>query len=193
LEKAGFRIEEIANEIVHHLKNKVSERHIRGSLDKYKNRRQSTNAKKQKEKVVAQVPPTKSLVEQPSSEVVKISNKESEVDKKIKVKDQEKPINLLGHETAISEESTKIENPITTMQDQKNLTDFGYRPPIEQKPLLPSQLQGQPIRVLIDYDELNERLAELHHKDIIFWLSGTIINGRLIDLVLERDQQMVTV
>ena len=49
IEKEGFPIEGIANEIVHQLKGRISPTHIRDNLDdKYKDRRQSDNAKKRK-------------------------------------------------------------------------------------------------------------------------------------------------
>src|SRR5262249_15577824 len=49
LEKAGFPLERIANEIVHHLKGRIYPTYIRRNLDdKHKDKCHSANAKKQK-------------------------------------------------------------------------------------------------------------------------------------------------
>jgi hypothetical protein len=55
----------------------------------------------------------------------------------------------------------------------------------------PQSSQQQDFRVLIDWDELQDKMAEVHHKDIkSFWLCGRIENGtkKLLNMVLEREQ-----
>jgi hypothetical protein len=58
----------------------------------------------------------------------------------------------------------------------------------------PHQAQQQvnkSFRILIDWDDLSEKMAEFHYKDIRnFWLCGLVDeNGRLLDITLEREQQ----
>ena len=67
------------------------------------------------------------------------------------------------------------------------------------QPIISTQQQSQSsqqIRVLIDWDELQDKMAEVHHKDIkSFWLCGRIENGtkKLLDMVLEREQPQMVV
>ncbi len=78
------------------------------------------------------------------------------------------------------------------MQDQKHLPDFGIAYPLSKQSESsiinePPQQQTPHFKVLVNYDELSEKLAELHHKDIKnFWLSGRIEDGRLVDMMLTR-------
>jgi hypothetical protein len=48
----------------------------------------------------------------------------------------------------------------------------------------------QHLRVLIDSDELSDKMAELRYKGIKnFWLCGRIENDKLFDMALEREVQ----
>jgi hypothetical protein len=128
------------------------------------------------------VPPLKA-----KSEVATVNQQESEPLRSVQVEES-----ISGNETTRSE-STKTENPEITPQ----LSEY---PIIEKSefseqrdPTIPTQQPQQPtyqeIQVLIDYHELREKLAEVHHKDIKnVWLSGRIESGtkKLIDMVLER-------
>jgi hypothetical protein len=51
----------------------------------------------------------------------------------------------------------------------------------------PQQNHAYHLRILIEWDELSDKMAELHYKDIKnFWLCGRIENGKLLDMALER-------
>jgi hypothetical protein len=60
----------------------------------------------------------------------------------------------------------------------------------KESPQPQQQSQQDHVRILIDWSELSDKMAELHYKDIKnFWLCGRIVNGKLLDIVLEREQQ----
>jgi hypothetical protein len=178
IEKEGFPIERIANEIVHQLKGRISPTHIRDNLeDRYKDRRQSSNAKKRK--VATVVLPTDQHSQQP------LAKEDLDANKVATVVPAEITVCVDGHETTdIGRGDLANKQDIATSHHE-------YTVPIT-KQLSQQQKQQGHIRVLIDWDELSDKMAEFHYKDINnFWLCGQVENDKLIDIVLEREQPQV--
>jgi hypothetical protein len=178
IEKEGFPIERIANEIVHQIKGRISPTHIRDNLeDKYKDRRQSSNAKKRK--VATVVLPTDQHSQQP------LAKEDLDANKVATVVPAEITVCVDGHETTdIGRGDLANKQDIATSHHE-------YTVPIT-KQLSQQQKQQGHIRVLIDWDELSDKMAEFHYKDINnFWLCGQVENDKLIDIVLEREQPQV--
>jgi len=198
IEKAGFPVKGIANEIVHQLKGKISPTYIRRNLDdKYKDGSQSNNAKKQK--LATLVSPTKQLPKQQVTvgvdghETTDTCSKDLPIDPSRRVK-----ANAKG-----DSEDLPLDPPSNQDISVKSTEDLVKKSPqSQQQDIQPitTQQQSQPpqqqIRVLIDWDELQDKMTEVHHKDIkSFWLCGRIENGtdRLLNMVLKREQQPLQV
>ena len=202
IEKEGLiPTERIANEIVHQLKGRISAAYVRRNLDdRYKDGHQSNNAKKQK--VAIQVSPTNPKQLTLYSDIG---------DPKAATKDQQIRIGVDGHETtdqdtALGDQSSKQGIPISPHQDIKQLPQVPQQHDLPnnqssqqstttESPTAKKSPQTRPIRVLIDWDELQEKIAEVHHKDIKnIWLCGRVDeNDKLIDMVLEREQPLKVV
>src|SRR5215469_16751001 len=158
IEKEGLiPTERIANEIVHQLKGRISAAYIRRNLDdRYKDEHQSINAKKQK--VAIQVSPTNPKQLTLYSDIG---------DPKAATKDQQLRAGVDGHETTdqdtvLGDQSSKQgihqdwlpQVPHNQSSQQSTTTE---NPTAKQSP------QTRPIRVLIDWDELQEKIAEVRH------------------------------
>lgn len=197
IEKAGFPIERIANEIVHQLKGKVSPTHIRDNIDdKYKDSRQSKNAKgkKRNQKVATVVLPTNPpqeivLTEGGGTEPLKEDIPGGHEETSASAQPVVHPV-VVTQPQSQEQESAPAKSQVATVKD---IQSQSQPEPQEQAAVKASQ---QDFRVLIDWDELQDKIADVHHKDIKnFWLCGRIENGtkKLLDMVLEREQSQMVV
>jgi hypothetical protein len=81
-------------------------------------------------------------------------------------------------------------------EQMKGSGDLSIHPPSpiiecsENSAAKESPQQHDHLRILIDWEELSDKMADLHYKDIKnFWLCGRIENGKLLDIALEREVQ----
>jgi hypothetical protein len=123
------------------------------------------------------------------------------------VSGQKEPIKVIvegtGHEIAKSDPPTEVKNPA----DGSELASLGPRLGMSQQPQqdketnLPAtstaqpekaNLQDktpifQPLRVLINWDELSDKMDDFYlDDDRNFWLCGKVKDGKLFDMVLHR-------
>lgn len=139
--------------------------------DEYKDKTHQENARKRKRKVAP-------VAEQEKQDLTTSSSHGHEVATVAPVaeRNQQIMVGVGGHEMTDNEHGDvpidrASEQSIATIEDSasKNLQDH--------------------LRILIDWDELSDKMAELHYKDIKnFWLCGRTENGKLLDMVLEGVQ-----
>jgi len=187
LKALGFPVNKIASEIVRRLEGRITRSWIHEILgNEYKDKTHQEFAKKcWKHKDAAPdpvrhevVPPKEDLTPSLPNEVAQIM------------------VGIDGLETANTNNSQQNEQGIS--EDSSSQSQQPSKQPIidedsttKESPQPQPQSQ-QDFKVLIDWDELSDKMAELHHKGIKnFWLCGRIENGtnKLLDMVLERDQQ----
>lgn len=194
-EEGLLPVERIANEIVHQLKGKISPTYVRKNLDdKYKDSRQSTNAKKQK-KVGDTSVATKSIEPQvkPSSEV-EVAKADAIILKGVNERVAEPTnINNIAEQTPElgdlknigSEHSTVLQLPF---YNESTTTENSTT---KESPRL-QLVTGYNFQVLIDWEELLLKISNAHSKNIKnFWLSGRIQHGtkKLLDMVVEIEDE----
>jgi hypothetical protein len=187
LKTLGFPMNKIASEIVRRLEGRITRSWIHEILgNEYKDKTHQEVAKKRwKHKYAAPAPVRHGEnpeVVPPKDEVTQIM------------------VGVDGREIT----DTKSGDSLTPQNEQ----DFLPQPqqPSEQPTMIetqdsiakqlsqPQQQQQYHFRVLIDYDELSDKLIEVYHKGIKnFWLCGRIENDKLIDMVLEREQPQMVV
>ena len=182
-------IDRIASEIVEELREKVSKSVIYAALDeRYKTSYRVQNArkrKKQKEDKTGSLAPTselkplvvdtsgystQQLVSEPYSSDDGDDNKDS------------KRVNInVGSSNGGNTDTNSLP------QETRDVTECGH---CELNSAANESPQQAHLRILIDWDELSDKMAELHYKDIKnFWLCGRIENGKLLDMVLETEVQ----
>ena len=173
LRDLGFPVNRIANEIVHQLKGRASRSWILEILDDgYKDKAHQESARKRKVAPVA---------ERQEEDLASYVHEAAAV-APVAERDQQITVGVGGHEMT---DSGPGDVPIQRASEQDIAT-------IEASAAKesPQQDHAYHLRILIDWDELSDKMAELHYKDIKnFWLCGRIENGKLLDMVLEREVQ----
>jgi hypothetical protein len=199
LRDLGFPVNRIANEIVRQLKGRASRSWILEILDdEYKDKAHQESARKRKVAPVA---------EQQKQDLPTSSSHGDEVVTVAPVaeRNQQIMVGVGGHEIIhtgsgnLPDEQTKVDDSGNLPDEQTKVDDSGdlpTHPPSERGiDAINSAANGSPpqhhdLRILIDWDELSDKMVELHYKDIKnFWLCGRIENDKLLDMVLEREVQ----
>jgi hypothetical protein len=121
---------------------------------------------------------------------------------------QQITLDVSGHEITdtdsgdLPSEQTKEDGsgdlPIHPLNERDIPTNKGLPQP--QQPTVPqdstakvSAQQQDHLRILIDWDKLSDKMAELPKDIKNFWLCGRIDNGNLFDMALEREQPQIEV
>lgn len=202
LKARGFPVNRIANEIVHQLKGRASRSWILEILsDEYKDKVHQENARKPKGKVA----PVAEQSEDNGKGTEQHKQDMTHGDKVAPVAERKKQImvGVGGHETSGdlqggNEISGNLpgEHEISgNLPDEQTKESGSGDLPSEQgiDTTENSAANGSPpqhLRILIDGDELSDKMSELHDKGIKnFWLCGRIENHKLLDMVLEREVQ----
>jgi hypothetical protein len=179
LKTLEFPVNRIANEIVHQLKGRGGSRSwiLEVLSDEYKDKTHQENARKRKRKVAP-------VAEQQKQDLTTSSSHGHEVATVAPVAERNQQIMLGvgGHETT---DTGAGDLPMYSPLSKQEITIIEDSAAKES----PQQDRAYHLRILIDRDELSDKMAELHYKDIKnFWLCGRIENGKLLDMVLEKAQ-----
>jgi hypothetical protein len=108
---------------------------------------------------------------------------------------QQITLDVSGHEITDTDSG---DLPIHPINERDIPTTKGLPQP--QQPTVPedstakvSPQQQDHLRILIDWDKLSDKMAELPKDIKNFWLCGRIDNGNLLDMAPEREQPQIEV
>jgi hypothetical protein len=184
LKAQGFPVNRIANKIVHELKDRASRSWMLEILDdEYKDK---AHQRKRKVGPVAD-----------QNQQVGASHRDEMVGP---VADQNRQImvGVDGHEITGSSEQGSGDLPDEQTKESGSGNLSMHLPPRNEQGIdatVPATKgPAQNLRILIDWDELSDKMAELHYKDIKnFWLCGRIDikNHKLLDMVLEKEREVM--
>jgi hypothetical protein len=190
MKRLEYPVDAIANEIVHQLKGKASRSWIYEVLaDEYKDKAHQ-DARKRGHKVDPLADRQEQDLATPSSHGDEVATA------KVALQQERKQLLMVGadgHETIDAESESESENlgdlpstgkgkqgPFPPKQQQNATT--------ESKSKIENPTKG-PVQILINRDELSEKMTKLPKDIKNFWLCGRIENDKLLDMTLEREVQ----
>jgi hypothetical protein len=199
LKAQGLRVDRIANEIIHQLKGRASDTWIREILpDEYKDKKKQENAKKRWNRNFAPAPvqnqQTTDVAEQPVEQQTTDEIAQTQTKRIIVGIDGSEIIDKDPSSEASKESNSKDLPPKAQDIPTIKIPEYSVKESPQPQPQPQQQQQQQPqqhhLRILVDWDELSDKMAELHRKDIKnFWLCGRIEDDKLLDMALEREVQ----
>lgn len=184
LKALGFPVNRIANEIVHQLKGKASRSWILEILpDEYKDKSHQESAQRKQK-----VPPVQ---QDNSGQIAPLAERQSgkaTTSNQVTPQQERKQLLMVGTDGHEIIDTDSRDSPTDLPSEQAIAVKDSEDSAVKGSPQ-PQPQQPQQLRILIDWDDLSDKMTELHYKDIKnFWLCGRIENGKLLDIVLERSQ-----